>query len=119
MGTWLAGIHKYLSLQSHSWVAIDASLLIRSLLTVSCQMVQDAEGTKAQGPDIATKEALCHGNGISLCNRLITEPLPQQRGLADPSPLLRTFILWFELMEHRAHDSMQQNGRRGSALPAS
>lgn len=82
-------------------------------------MVQDAEETKAQGPDIATKEALCHGNGISVCDRLITEPLQQQRGSADPSPLLRTFMLWFEWMEHREHNSMQQNGRKGSALPPS
>ena len=119
MGTWLASIHKYLSLQLHSWVAIDASQLIRSLLTVLCQMVQDAEETKAEGPDIATKEALCHGNGISVCDRLITEPLPQQRGSADLSPLLRTFMLCFELMKHRAQDPMKQDGRRGSAMPPS
>lgn len=54
MGTWLASTHKYLSLQLNPWVAIDASLLIRPLLTVVYQMLQDAEATKAEGSDVAT-----------------------------------------------------------------
>lgn len=54
MGTWLASTHKYLSLQLNPWVAIDGSPLIRPLLTVVYQMLQDAEATKAEGPDVAT-----------------------------------------------------------------